>query len=100
MKRRILSLLLALTMALTLLPATALAEGEGDPSTGQEETDGTEVPQTEGESKSEPVPLLDKDDVAAIEERGYGTLGAAMQAVQTGQTIHYIGFFHRRTDRY
>lgn len=90
MKRRILSLLLALTMALTLLPATALAEGEGDPSTGQEETDGTEVPQTEGESKSEPVPLIDKDDVAAIEEQGYATLAEAVEAAQDGETITLV----------
>ena len=92
-RMRLWSLLLTVAMVLTLLPATALAEGEGDPSTGQEETDGTEVPQTEGESKSEPVPLIDEGDVAAIGEQGYDTLGAAMQAVETGQTITIISDF-------
>ena len=99
MKRRILSLLLALTMALTLLPATALAEGEGDGTqTGQGDTliEG-ETPGdpelSQPESGNEPEPQIEEGDVAAIGGQGYDTLGAAMQAVQTGQTITIISNF-------
>ena len=75
MKKRFLSILMALSLALSLLPTAAFAE-EGDV---------TVVPE---DSAQTPVdPTIDSDDVAAIGDTGYDTLQEAISAASSGDMI-------------
>lgn len=70
MKRKFLSILLTLAMALTLLPTAAMAEGE----------EGTVAPT--GESETPAV-----EYVAQIGDKQYATLAEAVAAVADGGTV-------------
>ena len=82
MKKRFLSTLMALCLALSLLPATALAVEEGDASgaAGGEPT-GSEIQATRA---------IEETDVAAIGDQGYATLSAAMSAAKDGETVRLL----------
>lgn len=69
MKRKFLSILLTLAMALTLLPTAAMAEED-------------EAPAGEGAGSAPTV-----EYVAQIGEQGYATLQAAIDAAESGDTI-------------
>ena len=71
MKRKFLSILLTLAMALTLLPTAAMAEGE-EVSAGE----GSETPAVEY--------------VAKVGEQGYATLQAAINAAKDGDTVRLL----------
>ena len=73
MKRKFLSILLTLAMALTLLPVSAMAEGE----------EGTAAPT--GESETPAV-----EYVAQIGETKYTTLQEAIDAATAGQTVKLV----------
>lgn len=88
MKKRFICILMSLCMVLTLLPSTALAAQE----------DGTVVEATqEGDARSEDADLVPTatptpkaEGVARIEDTGYSTLAAAVDAVTEGQTIRLM----------
>ena len=71
MKRKFLSILLTLAMALTLLPTAAMAEGE-EVSAGE----GSETPAVEY--------------VAKVDEQGYATLQEAINAAKGGSTVRLL----------
>ena len=78
MKRKFLSILLTLAMALTLLPVSAMAEGD-------------EAPAGEGAGSAEApageVGTPAAENVAQIGTQGYETLAAAVAAVKDNETI-------------
>lgn len=71
MKKKLCSILLALTMVLTLLPVSALAEGDEAPAGG--EPTPTEAPAA--------------SNVAKIGDKEYATLAKAVEAAESGATI-------------
>ena len=73
MKRKFLSILLTLAMALTLLPTAAMAEGD-------------EAPAGEG-AGSAPVEAPAETKVAQIGSTGYASLAAAVANAENGDTI-------------
>ena len=70
MKKKLCSILLALTMVLTLLPVSALAE-EGTPAGGE----------------PTPAEAPAASNVAKIDDHEYATLAAAVEAAESGATI-------------
>ena len=83
MKKRFLSILMALALALSLLPSAAFAaEGEGDASgaAGGEPT-GSETPAARA---------IEETDVAAIGDEGYETLAAAVAAAAENDTVRLL----------
>ena len=79
MKRKFLSILLTLAMALTLLPVSAMAEGDSETPAGGEPTP-VEAPAGE-------VGTPAAENVAQIGTQGYETLAAAVAAVKDNETI-------------
>lgn len=73
MKKKLCSILLALTMVLTLLPVSALAEG------------GTPAEAPAGESTPTEAPAA--SNVAKIGDQEYATLAKAVKAAESGATI-------------
>lgn len=73
MKKKLCSILLALTMVLTLLPVSALAEG------------GTPAEAPAGESTPTEAPAA--SNVAKIGDQEYATLAKAVEAAESGATI-------------
>ena len=72
MKRKFLSILLTLAMALTLLPTAAMAEGDSETPAGGEPT---------------PVEAPAATKVAKVGETEYATLAEAVKNAKTGDTI-------------
>ena len=72
MKRKFLSILLTLAMALTLLPVSAMAEGDSETPAGGEPT---------------PVEAPAATKVAKVGETEYATLAEAVKNAKTGDTI-------------
>ena len=72
MKRKFLSILLTLAMALTLLPTAAMAEGDSETPAGGEPT---------------PVEAPAATKVAQIGSTGYASLAAAVANAENGDTI-------------
>ena len=72
MKRKFLSILLTLAMALTLLPVSAMAEGDSETPAGGEPT---------------PVEAPAATKVAKVGETEYATLAEAVKNTKTGDTI-------------
>ena len=75
MKRKFLSILLTLAMALTLLPTAAMAEGDSETPAGGEPT---------------PVEAPAATKVAKVGETEYATLQAAINAATAGQTVKLV----------
>lgn len=73
MKKKLCSILLALTMVLTLLPVSALAEGEAPAEAPAGESTPTEAPAA--------------SNVAKIGNQEYATLAKAVEAAESGATI-------------
>lgn len=71
MKKKLCSILLALTMVLTLLPVSALAEGEA----------------TTGEPAPAEAPVAETEYVAQIGAAKYKTLAGAVNAAKEGETV-------------
>jgi hypothetical protein len=98
MKKRFICILVSLCMVLTLLPSTALAAQEGG--TGVEATqeggarseDADLVPTPIPTATPTPIatPIPKAEGVARIEDTGYSTLTAAVDAVTEGQTIRLM----------
>jgi len=91
MKRKLLAMLTTLAMMLTLLPMTALAEGEAE---GQEPPVTTEI--ETGTETSAPAPLAETETptteyVAQIGTNQYTTLQDAITAANSGDTVTLIG---------
>ena len=80
MKRKFLSILLTLTMALTLLPTAAMAEGDEAPAGEGAGSAPVEAPAGE-------VGTPAAENVAQIGTQGYETLAAAVAAVKDNETI-------------
>lgn len=72
MKRKFLSILLTLAMALTLLPTAAMAEGDSETPAGGEPT---------------PVEAPAATKVAKVGETEYATLAEAVDAAKDGETV-------------
>lgn len=72
MKKKLCSILLALTMVLTLLPVSALAEGDEAPAGG---------------STPAEAPAAETEYVAQIGEKQFATLAKAVEAAESGATI-------------
>ena len=80
MKRKFLSILLTLAMALTLLPTAAMAEGDEAPAGEGAGSAPVEAPAGE-------VGTPAAENVAQIGTQGYETLAAAVAAVKDNETI-------------
>ena len=88
MKKRVLACLAALTLALSLLPVTALAEEDVVVSGGKSGTAQTEAGSTsEGESTGEGETTPTTTNVAKIGDTEYATLDEAVAAAKDGDTI-------------
>ena len=75
MKRKFLSILLTLAMALTLLPTAAMAEGDSETPAGGEPT---------------PVEAPAATKVAKVGETEYATLAEAVDAANNGDTVQLL----------
>ena len=75
MKRKFLSILLTLAMALTLLPVSAMAEGDSETPAGGEPT---------------PVEAPAATKVAKVGETEYATLAEAVDAANNGDTVQLL----------
>lgn len=80
MKRKFLSILLTLAMALTLLPVSAMAEGDEAPAGEGAGSAPVEAPAGE-------VGTPAAENVAQIGTQGYETLAAAVNAAKDGETV-------------
>lgn len=97
MKKRIGSVLLALALCLSLLPATALAEGEGDTESGVT-TPSTEMPAYSGGSGTAEKPWLIStvDDLKTLAETVNSGKAVNFDA-ESDNTGNYHGYYFKQT---